>query len=1085
MHPPQSLVLAAITAILFVSVPCPIHGATQRFEAESSATDNSDWCFGYNYAEWQDYTAPGMSQGAGRRANAAGTMTRIIFGGTGMALVYTADPVGAIVNWTIDDGSSSGQLDQYSSSTTHQQVAILAAENSLADTLHTLELQHSGTGTGIYVNVDAVDVYDCNRKRVEQSEQPPFSYSGWVDTGYAAPEDPSGGSVAYSWNPGSYVDFPFNGRAVAVIECHRVDYGRYTWAIDGGIYSGTVDQSIMPSGGFEIRMPRVLHNSLPDGPHTLRITVLDSSNIILDAVDVSHWSWAAWKGAYIFYTDTLYPYGPRVWGLSEWQTLLDAMQSMGLNYIQLEKAPWSGRPAVTPAETANETLWKGIFQEAKNRSMKTSVVYGSTIHGNGTIAWWILCPNNPATANWSTLVSNYTYFAGATGYGALIDEWHTGVDDPGGCPVCSGISWPYYTPTAQCDPANPVCTVADYVDLCQDNRTPIVANNPAGKLVADTWGLAHFGKDPAYATHLDEFLANLPSLATDAALSTHGYDDALTDALQATGRDVRAWPFYLMDHEFTYGLTKIHFDWMKAYLQKIKNQGFATVVTGLDHPVEMLPAYYIFASLLEDIDRPQMAILTDFADNIVEGSTNEASLALAMLNLGSFWNTVSGVANWDLTNLKPIEDTPPYAKRWNSTQLSYLSNALSVANAVDSPREAPDLPMVVSATQFVSDVHTQAQALFNASQIGDKLNAGDKYLDDHYFEVQGLPSTITRATADFYLQAYKTANGYFMLEQIGDYLLQFYPVLLEGNMNPLAMIYLYLQDVHQPATCESLSLSGDFMEYKASSYPRLYVHLEGRTEETESNFCWIGTWTVESSPGVYSGDTAAMTIASGARVRILFAGTGISLIHSRWNQGAIASWEIDGGAGGTGSIDMYSTVRQDQVVTPLASGLPQNLHVLTVTHSGTGTGNTILVDGVDVQGNVRQRLEDYRAAFSFSPNWVNEGGEDYTGGSLHYTLTPAASCNVSFEGTGVAVTVTQRGDYGTLGWSIDGGAGGSGTVSLWSSVRIYRYPVILSASLSPGPHTLTLSHAGGWLVNVDCIDSVREDLSGIPDFQLY
>src|SRR5690606_24208161 len=160
-----------------------------------------------------------------------------------------------------------------------------------------------------------------------------------------------------------------------------------------------------------------------------------------------------------------------------------------------------------------------------------------------------------------------------------------GVEDPGGSPSSSGQSWPFETPSPLGDPSY----VTQLVSLELEMRAAARAVNPSSTVVAETWGLSWWGKDPNFATHLQEFLANVSRLPADMPLSTHGDDNSITDALQATGRDVDAWPFFLIDHEFPAGHTRLYFDWTRNYLQKIRNQGIDDVVAHISHPMEQLP----------------------------------------------------------------------------------------------------------------------------------------------------------------------------------------------------------------------------------------------------------------------------------------------------------------------------------------------------------------------------------------------------------------------------------------------------------------------------------------------------------------
>ena len=842
--------------------------------------------------------------------------------------------------------------------------------------------------------------------------------------------------------------------------------------------------------------------------------------------------WASARGLYVFSLSAYQGvWAPKTWSLAQWETWLDQMQFLHLNHLELPRAPWSERPAQTSYELDKENLWISVLQAAKARGMTTSIIFGTTHHGDLTVPWRILSPGaSPADPNWQTLLSDYQYWANR--YGPWVDQWMMGVEDPGGSPSSAGLNWPYETPSPLGDPSY----VTQLVSLELAMRAAAQAVNPSSTVVANTWGLQWWGIKPGYPSHISEFLANVPRLPPGVPLSTHGADDSLTDTLQATGREVDAWPFFLIDHEFPTGHTKLHFNWTSSYLQQIKNQGIQKVIAHISHPIEQLPSLYIYSRLLEDSQLSETTLLTEFAELLVYDAVDQASLANAIKSLGQFWDSVSGIANWDASTLQPVFESSPYTPKYNATQLGYLSSALNSISSVDTPRAVTEIPMLITAEAWIKMLGDQIKFLYDAAHFGTLLGEGNVYLDANYASVADLSEPLSRTTAESVLQNYLQAGANGSLNRMESYLKQFWSVTT-GLNHPLGIIYDYLRSNVPISNAGIVRISGDFLEYDAPSHDALFKQLGAVVEQTDDSFSFqhSGQWIVDTNPN-YSGGSAMVTSVTNSEVNIVFAGSGISLLHSTWNLGATATWSIDQGAGGSGTINMMSTDRRDRVTTTLATNLTPTLHTLTIKKASGG--GSIVVDGVEVrrpgsplgdfdrdqrvsgsdlqlwkeqfgqsvaptqgadangdgridggdflswqrnlgqvgiEGGMRLRRENDRSDWQYSNNWIETTEGSPSGGNWTYSLADGASINVPFEGTAIVISATTRSDYGLLGWSIDGGAGGSGTINLAAPHNTFRKPFVLTTTLAGGSHVLKLTKQGGFLVNVDSIDTLVPD----------
>ena len=487
-------------------------------------------------------------------------------------------------------------------------------------------------------------------------------------------------------------------------------------------------------------------------------------------------------------------------------------------------------------------------------------------------------------------------------------------------------------------------------------------------------------------------------------------------------------------------------------------------------------------------------------------TSDQPALAGAIGNLGLFWESVSGIANWDAADLQPVEATAPYATRYNATQLGYLDAALTPINAVDAPRVISRIPMQVSPATWIGKLRDQIQFLHDAAHMGDLVDESASHLDDSYPAVAALDEPLRRGTAQDIVDDYSNAGSAGALGAMENYLGQFWSVTT-GQNHPLGIIYDFLRDNIPDSTAGLATISGDFLEYDAPSHALLLKQLERQTEESDGSFSYLRSeyWQVDANPA-YSGGTAMKTSVVDNDVNILFAGSGIALIHSRWSQGATATWTIDGGTGGSGTVDMFPATAENQVETQLASGLDPTHHVLTLKKTAGTASSSILIDAISVQdimevpGNyngdsvVDQRDLDLWTT-TFGTSVPPGSGADGNGNGridgpdlLIWQRNAGSSASLDFTGPAVVLLVDARADGGVLGFDIDQGSV-TGQVDLRAQNALawgnwHRWPVLLSNSLPTGTHSLVLTaleaNSGGrGAVNFDAID-VFEATGSLP-----
>jgi hypothetical protein len=144
---------------------------------------------------------------------------------------------------------------------------------------------------------------------------------------------------------------------------------------------------------------------------------------------------------------------------------------------------------------------------------------------------------------------------------------------------------------------------------------------------------------------------------------------------------------------------------------------------------------------------------------------------------------------------------------------------------------------------------------------------------------------------------------------------------------------------------------------------------------------------------------------------------------------------------------------QDGTVSPTSLAVLQGLAAARGSY-GCGVGCT--------------QLDDTSLALNYSPGWLTSSGRgagDFQD-DVHYATTNGASVSLQFSGTSVSVFMPTNSNEGTFQVQIDGVS--QGTFSAYSSSGYTpRVLVYSSASLSNGPHTLTLVKLSGTYLVLD------------------
>jgi hypothetical protein len=258
-----------------------------------------------------------------------------------------------------------------------------------------------------------------------------------------------------------------------------------------------------------------------------------------------------------------------------------------------------------------------------------------------------------------------------------------------------------------------------------------------------------------------------------------------------------------------------------------------------------------------------------------------------------------------------------------------------------------------------------------------------------------------------------------------------------------------------------------------------------------------GVWPRTFDANASGGEILNSAIGSGGNLnlKVGFVGTGIDLIAGIRPFGDTFKWILDGGTPGQqmGTASNFGAVAADQVAIPIVSGLPKTLHTLEIIHESP-QGLSVFVDAFDVHdADTQTRYEmENNAPIVYSPdgNWfrpypADQSAEEASGGNIGFSLTRGDTATLPFSGTAVSLIVSARPDAASFDWSIDGGAF-TGTVNPAASNLLsfgfnHRWPFLLTNSLAPGNHTLTLTPRFGVGFGFGAANFDAIDVYGVPE----
>ena len=275
-----------------------------------------------------------------------------------------------------------------------------------------------------------------------------------------------------------------------------------------------------------------------------------------------------------------------------------------------------------------------------------------------------------------------------------------------------------------------------------------------------------------------------------------------------------------------------------------------------------------------------------------------------------------------------------------------------------------------------------------------------------------------------------------------------------------------------------------------------------RFEEDDERLLYSPEWTT-AVDARYSGGSAAITEAPGARVWLAFEGTEVRWIGTRSRSGGIAEVYIDGNLVDT--VDLYTQrgSGEYQAVVFEISDLEPGQHVLEIVNTDRrhprSNGFRIEIDAIEALALLDPdevgeptdpedppppapepvRFEQDDARIRYDGTWATATDDRYSGGTAAFTQASGASAEVTFEGTEVRWIGTRSRSGGIADVFINGEPVGEVDLYTPRGSGEYQAVVFEATGLEPGEHDLQIVNtdrrhprSNGFRIEIDAIEAI-------------
>lgn len=402
-------------------------------------------------------------------------------------------------------------------------------------------------------------------------------------------------------------------------------------------------------------------------------------------------------------------HAPLTWDLPQWQAQLRWLQALGLNAIEFATMLEFNRRPSTALEARKIADRLRLLDLAHQVGMQFGYLLSNTVLSTvppgeepgdqlGDRAQ-VLCPRQPG--NFARTIDIPLFYQQTYREADFFEEFAA---DWGGC-TCGQ------------------CGVPDFLRYVRALAENLDRLNPRARLYANSWCISYWGKDPlaqgwrgVFEREISgtrELIAGLPSLPanTHLALPCHHHYRALAFSeygsrartplfptaadlapLRAAGRQVLAWPHFVMDDDayrpLAWGAVHCEVRYLRALVRSLAGSGIRQVMGNLYLPLLQLPNTFAFARLAADPGLEPAQVLADFAALIAHPADRSAlAEVLAWVENHSYWHR-------QLPADARLPDLP----------CNLEGVAVEKAAARLRPNPAPDLPLPYPAGDWLADL---------------------------------------------------------------------------------------------------------------------------------------------------------------------------------------------------------------------------------------------------------------------------------------------------------------------------------------------------------------------------------------------
>ncbi len=274
------------------------------------------------------------------------------------------------------------------------------------------------------------------------------------------------------------------------------------------------------------------------------------------------------------------------------------------------------------------------------------------------------------------------------------------------------------------------CGVPEYLRYVETFAIKLQDLNPKARLYANTWSIAYWGPSPEQQGWRTVFENEIPGSRevieklhtmpanTHLTLPCHHLYRPLVfqqnggkaktpvfprpediQKVKALGRDVMAWPHFVMDDDISrapqWGIVHSEVRYIRDLLQRLRDTGIERVIGNLYLPYLQLINTYAFGSLLKDPDRQVEEVLYEFACLVAHRDDIDPLVeVLTWMENKSYWE-----------EQMPLDGRLP--------QIPCKLNKASALTALAKvrPNASPELPLPYSPDQWLADLRRSIERM--------------------------------------------------------------------------------------------------------------------------------------------------------------------------------------------------------------------------------------------------------------------------------------------------------------------------------------------------------------------------------------